>query len=166
MLGRDYDQECSIARSLELLGERWTLLVIRDVFNGKRRFEQIQQNLGVARNVLTNRLERLVEEEIFERRPYQERPPRYEYFLTEKGIDLWPTMVSLMAWGDKHLAGRDGPPVMIVHKRCGGLVNDRRICGRCGELLEARDARAVLGPGAPEDWPGERYAEQIAVAAS
>jgi DNA-binding HxlR family transcriptional regulator len=148
-----------------LIGERWTLLVIRDIFNGKRRFEQIQSNLGVARNVLTNRLERLVEQEILERRPYQERPARYEYFLTEKGIDLWPTLVAMLKWGDKYLSQTEGPPMVIVHKGCGGLVDDRRICERCGELLSARDARAVLGPGAPEDWPGERYGEPIAATA-
>jgi DNA-binding HxlR family transcriptional regulator len=164
MLGREYDQACSIARTLELIGERWTLLVIRDVFNGKRRFEQIQGNLGVARNVLTNRLERLVEQEILERRAYQDRPPRYEYFLTDKGLDLWPTLIAMLKWGDKYLAETEGPPMVIVHKECGGLVNDRRICERCGTPLEARDARAMLGPGAPEDWPGRRYSEDLETA--
>ena len=85
MLNREYDQVCSIARTLEVLGERWTLLVIRDVFNGRRRFDQIQENLGVARNVLSTRLALLVEEGILEKRAYQEHPPRYEYFLTESG---------------------------------------------------------------------------------
>src|SRR3954470_7179067 len=89
MLNRDYDQVCSLARSLEILGERWTLLVIRDVFYGKRRFDEIQEDLGVARNVLSSRLVRLVDEGILEKRAYQNRPVRYEYFLTEKGIDLW-----------------------------------------------------------------------------
>ncbi|MGZ5336932.1 MAG: winged helix-turn-helix transcriptional regulator [Solirubrobacterales bacterium] len=97
MLRSDYEgQICSIARSLELVGERWTLLVIRDVFRGKRRFDEIQQSLGIARNVLTSRLERLVEEDILERRLYSEKPKRYEYFLTEKGLDLWPVLVTLM----------------------------------------------------------------------
>ena len=99
MLNREYDQVCSIARTLEVLGERWTLLVIRDVFNGRRRFDQIQENLGVARNVLSTRLARLVDEGILEKRAYQERPPRYEYFLTEKGLDLWPVMISMLALG-------------------------------------------------------------------
>jgi DNA-binding HxlR family transcriptional regulator len=157
MLGRDYDQDCSIARTLELVGERWSLLVIRDVFNGKRRFEQMQENLGIARNVLSGRLQKLVDAGILERRPYRERPPRYEYFLTEKGLDLWPTMIALIAWGDRHLAGPEGPPMVVVHKECGGLVDDRRICDRCGKFLAVREARAMLGPGAPDDWPGERY---------
>ena len=116
MLNREYDQVCSIARTLEVLGERWTMLVIRDVFNGKRRFDQIQENLGVARNVLSNRLARLVEEGILEKRAYQERPPRYEYFLTEKGLDLWPVMIGLLHWGDRYLAEPEGPPMLIRHK--------------------------------------------------
>jgi DNA-binding HxlR family transcriptional regulator len=151
MLGREYDQVCSIARSLEVLGERWTLLVIRDVFSGRRRFDQIQENLGVARNVLASRLARLVEEGILERRPYQERPRRYEYFLTEKGLDLWPVMITLLHWGDRHLAD-SGPPMLIRHKRCDGLVDERGICERCGERLGARDAYAEEGPGAPAQW--------------
>ena len=102
MLRSDYDgQVCSIARGLELVGERWTLLIIRDVFHGRRRFEEIQSSLGIARNVLTSRLARLVEEDILERRPYSERPRRDEYFLTEKGLDLWPVLVTLMHWGDR-----------------------------------------------------------------
>jgi DNA-binding HxlR family transcriptional regulator len=152
MLKREYDQVCSIARTLEVLGERWTLLVIRDVFNGRRRFDQIQENLGVARNVLSARLARLVDEGILEKRPYQERPPRYEYFLTEKGLDLWPVMITLLHWGDRHLAEDDGPPMLIRHKNCGGLVDDRGTCAECGQRLTARDAYTEHGPGAPAEW--------------
>ena len=143
MLGREYGQNCSAARTLELIGERWTMLVIRDVFSGRRRFDQIQESLGVARNVLSARLQLLVDEGILEKRVYQEKPERYEYFLTEKGLDLWPVMIALISWGDRHVTGPDGPAVAIVHKECGGDVNDRRICERCGEQLEVRDARAV-----------------------
>lgn len=152
MLKREYDQVCSIARTLEVLGERWTLLVIRDVFNGRRRFDQIQENLGVARNVLATRLSWLVEEDILEKRRYQERPPRYEYFLTEKGLDLWPVMMSLLHWGDRYLSAEDGPPMLIRHKRCGGLVDDRGYCESCGARLSARDAYTEYGPGAPVQW--------------
>ena len=150
MLRSDYQgQDCSIAASLELLGERWTLLVIREVFSGRRRFDQMQSTLGVARNVLSVRLERLVDEGILERRPYSDHPRRFEYFLTEKGLDLWPVLVALMGWGDRHFAGSDGPPVVVVHKGdCGGVVNDRRICEKCGKELEVREARAIPGPGA------------------
>jgi DNA-binding HxlR family transcriptional regulator len=149
MLGNEYEgQVCSIARSLELIGERWTLLVVREVFNGKRRFSEMQRSLGVARNVLTSRLQRLVDEGILERRPYSEKPERYEYFLTEKGLDLWPVMMSLMFWGDKHEAIAGGPPMKVVHKgECGGEIDDRRICTKCGKPLTVREARAVEGPG-------------------
>jgi DNA-binding HxlR family transcriptional regulator len=143
MLDRNYDMDCSIARTLELIGERWTLLVIRDLFLGRRRFDAIQESLGIARNVLSSRLSRLMDEGLVEKRLYRERPPRYEYFLTEKGLDLWPVLVALLGFGDRHLAGEAGPPVRIVHAGCGGAVDDRRICRRCGKPLEARDARAL-----------------------
>ena len=144
MLHNTYDgQACSIARALELVGERWTLLILRDAFLGVRRFDDFQRSLGIARNVLTTRLQRLVEAGLLERRRYQERPERFEYRLTEMGVDLWPTIVTLMKWGDRHLAGDAGPPVMLRHRGCGGAVDDRRMCERCGALLEARDAEAV-----------------------
>jgi DNA-binding HxlR family transcriptional regulator len=155
VLNREYDQVCSIARTLEVLGERWTLLVIRDVFNGRRRFDQIQENLGVARNVLSTRLALLVDEGILEKRAYQERPPRYEYFLTEKGLDLWPVMISMLHWGDTHLAEPEGPPMVIRHKACSGVVDDRGYCTACGERLDARDAYSEYGPGAPAQWRAE-----------
>ena len=144
MLKNTYEgQACSIARSLELIGERWTLLIVRDVFRGQRRFDDIQRDLGIARNVLANRLERLVEEDILEKRQYAERPPRYEYFLTEKGIDLWPVLVSLVKWGDKYEAfGEfDGlPPVIVRHRDCEGEVDEHFICEKCGERVWARQA--------------------------
>jgi DNA-binding HxlR family transcriptional regulator len=148
MLGNKYDtQVCSIARSLEVIGERWTILIIRDAFLGVRRFDDFQRSLGVARNVLQGRLERLVEGGILERVRYQERPERFEYRLTEMGIDLWPVVVSLLSWGDKHLAP-DGPAVIMEHRDCGGRVNDRRICDDCGQLLGPRDVKASRGPAA------------------
>ncbi len=103
MLGNDYDsQVCSIAGALEVVGERWSLLIVRDIFLGLRRFDEIQANLGIARNVLQTRLTRLLEQGVLEKRLYQEHPPRYEYRLTEKGLDLWPTIVALMQWGDRY----------------------------------------------------------------
>ena len=110
VLRHDYPgQACSLAKSLEVIGERWSLLIVRDVMNGNRRFSSIQASLGVARNVLSARLQRLIDEDILERRAYQESPPRHEYFLTEKGLDLWPTLIALMHWGDRHSAGPAGP---------------------------------------------------------
>jgi DNA-binding HxlR family transcriptional regulator len=147
MLKNTYEgQVCSIARSLELIGERWTLLIVRDIFRRKRRFDDIQQNLGIARNVLANRLDRLVEQGIAEKRLYQERPPRYEYFLTEKGIDLWPVLTSLIMWGDKHEPGEQGPPAILRHKNCGGGISDHFICEACGEELWARDVYTEPDP--------------------
>src|SRR3954467_9656371 len=126
MLPRTYDaQHCSIARALEVLGDRWTLLVIRDAFLGLRRFDDFQRDLGVARNVLTDRLGRLVEEGVLERRRYQERPERFEYRLSDKGVELWPVIVHLLKWGDRHYADDAGPPMMLAHRGCGGAVDER-----------------------------------------
>ncbi len=111
MLNRDYrTQTCSVARALEVVGERWTLLILRNVFLGLHRFDDQQQQLGIARNVLASRLERLVEEQILERRPYGERPVRHEYHLTEKGRALWPVLVELLQWGDRYAPEPEGPP--------------------------------------------------------
>jgi DNA-binding HxlR family transcriptional regulator len=147
VLYHDYPgQHCSIAASLEVVGERWSLLIVRDIFRGRRRFDQIQSSLGVARNVLTKRLNSLSEADIIERRLYQSNPDRYEYFLTEKGLDLWPILMAYLGWGDKYCEPEDGPPRLIVHKECGGEVDDRRICQKCGEFLGVRDAESVPGP--------------------
>ena len=154
MLGNTYEnQECSIAGALEVVGERWSLLIIREVFLGVRRFDEMQADLGIARNVLDTRLKRLVEAGVLERHRYQERPARCEYRLTDKGLDLWPTMVALMQWGDRHAAPSAGPPVLLEHKACGGAVDEHRTCQACGEKLSARDVRARPGPGAQPDHP-------------
>jgi DNA-binding HxlR family transcriptional regulator len=148
VLRADYEgQNCSIARSLELFGERWTFLIIREAFLGTRRFDDFQRELGIARNVLQTRLERLVAAEIFRRVQYQDRPARFEYKLTRKGTDIWPVVVDLLKWGDRH-AAPDGPPVVLEHKGCGGELDDRRRCVRCGADLEPWDVRARRGPGA------------------
>ncbi|MCP9968410.1 helix-turn-helix transcriptional regulator [Actinomadura madurae] len=109
-LPRTYEsQNCSIARSLEVVGDRWTLLVIRSAFEGVRRFDDFQDVLGVARNVLTDRLNRLCDEGIMRRVPYQVRPERHEYRLTRKGVELWPAMMTLLMWGDRHYAPEGAP---------------------------------------------------------
>jgi DNA-binding HxlR family transcriptional regulator len=139
-------QVCSIAGALEIIGERWTLLVIREAFLGTRRFDEFQRELGIARNVLQARLSRLVDEGVLERVRYQERPERFEYRLTDKGLDLWPVLHALMLWGDRHRGSE--PPVVIRHRDCGGAVDDRRRCDACGAELSARDVVATPGPGA------------------
>jgi DNA-binding HxlR family transcriptional regulator len=150
MLPADYPAEnCSIARTLELIGERWTLLIVREAFLGTRRFDDFQGKLGVARNVLQGRLERLVEAGILRRAFYQERPRRYEYRLTRKGTDLWPLLVALLKWGDRHAAPA-GPPMVLQHEGCGGEIDDRRRCVRCSRDLEAWEVRARPGPGLRE----------------
>jgi DNA-binding HxlR family transcriptional regulator len=154
MLQRDYPtQYCPVAGSLEVIGERWTLLIIRDVFLGIRRFEDIQRDLGVARNVLQARLERLVEQGILVKRPYQDRPVRCEYRLTEKGADLWPVLVALLNWGDRYTI--DGErPMILQHRDCGGELDDRRRCTVCEADVSVTEAIAVrTGATRPEPAP-------------
>jgi DNA-binding HxlR family transcriptional regulator len=148
VLPRSYDKQvCSVARALGVIGDRWTILVIRDAFLGVRRFEDFQRSLGCARNVLTDRLNRLIEEGILRRQPYQERPRRYEYRLTRKGVDLWPVTISLLKWGDRYLAD-EGPPRLVLHKGCEGEIDERLHCKRCGAELGPTDVYAKPGPGA------------------
>jgi DNA-binding HxlR family transcriptional regulator len=158
MLGNSYEnQVCSLAGALEVIGERWSLLIVRDVFLGMRRFDEIQSDLGIARNVLNARLTRLLDQGVLEKRLYQEHPPRHEYRLTDKGLDLWPTIVSLMQWGNRYAAPA-GPPVLLEHRGCGGMVDEHRMCDTCGTRLSVRDARALPGPGATPNHPLRRRA--------
>lgn len=147
MLGRDYtSQNCSIARALEVVGERWTLLILRDAFLGVRRFDGFARKLGVAPNVLSRRLEGLVEAGVLERRRYQERPPRDEYLLTAAGVDLFPVIASLLSWGDRH-AAPEGPPVLLRHRECGGALGYAAVCARCGAAVGPAEAEWWWGPG-------------------
>jgi DNA-binding HxlR family transcriptional regulator len=166
MLRNDYDgQICSIAAALEVVGERWSLLIVREIFLGVRRFDEMQSDLGIARNVLQTRLTRLVEEGVLERRLYQAHPPRHEYFLTDKGLDLWPTVVSLMMWGDEHAPRPGGAPVVLEHRDCGGAVDGHRICEKCGARLSAADVQGRPGPGAGQSHPLVRRERRAADAA-
>lgn len=142
------DQNCSVSRSLCVLGERWTLAILLQAFSRARRFEDYQRQLGIARNMLADRLRTLVEEGILERRAYQERPARYEYRLTRKGLDLYPILVSLMQWGDRHAGTSDGPPVVLVHTTCGHEADPLYVCSHCGEGIDPREIRPEPGPGA------------------
>ncbi|MEA3217823.1 MAG: hypothetical protein QOJ19_3979 [Acidimicrobiia bacterium] len=132
---------CSIARSLDIVGEWWTPLILRDIFQGLRRFEEIQGDLGIARNILSDRLSTLVDRGVLERVLYQQGPDRYEYRLTEMGIDFYPVLVALINWGDRWLADETGPPVRLVHRSCQKVIRPTMVCPECGEPLTARDLR-------------------------
>src|SRR3989442_3136542 len=145
MLKRDYEgQNCSIARALEVVGERWTLLIIRDAFLGLRRFEQFQENLGIARNVLTDRLNRLVEEGILDRVRYSERPERYEYRLTKKGRELNIALTALRQWGDKYLSER---PPRILRRKADKKPVVAALVPKGAAVLRPEDVETVPGPG-------------------
>jgi DNA-binding HxlR family transcriptional regulator len=144
------DMNCSIARSLEIIGEWWTLLILRDAFLGVARFEQFQARLGIARNILTNRLDTLVEAGVLERRLYDEARQRYDYKLTDKGRALWPVLVTIRQWGDEWILGQGNEPVSLLHKSCGERTHASLVCDHCGEALAVRDVRAVAGPGDAE----------------
>jgi DNA-binding HxlR family transcriptional regulator len=155
VLPRDYaGQNCSVARALEILGERWTMLVLRDAFQGVTRFEQWGRRLGIAPNILAKRLATLVEAGVLERRRYQERPERFAYVLTPAGKELLPAVVDLMRWGDAHLSPQ-GPPAVLRHAGCGGELGRGAVCGRCGRPVGADDVEWYRGPGTHRT-PGER----------
>lgn len=139
------------------MGEWWTPLILRDIFAGKRRFEEIQADLGIARNILSDRLSTLVDRGLLERHRYQDHPERYEYRLTEMGVDFFPVLVALTRWGDRWLAEESGPPVRYVHEGC-GHAQPELVCGHCGERIDARNTKGRRGPG----WPrGEARANAL-----
>ncbi len=132
-------QDCSVARTLDVVGDHWSILIIRDALRGVRRFDEFQRSLGVARNILAARLEKLVEHEILTRELYQERPPRYEYRPTERGLDLWEPLAMLMKWGDRHVSKR--PPMLLEHRGCGNVIEPTLHCPECGDELTIGDLR-------------------------
>jgi DNA-binding HxlR family transcriptional regulator len=144
---------CSVARTLSVIGDRWTLLILRDCFMRSRRFEEFQRSLGVTRHVLSDRLRKLVDAGILEKVRYQEKPARDEYRLTEKGLDLYPVMVSLLRWGDRWMAGERGAPLTLVHKACGQRMHPALVCPECGEPVGPRDliTKIVLRPHSQRD---------------
>ena len=153
------DQYCSIARALGILGDRWTLLIIREAFSGVRRFDDFRKHLDIARNVLTERLQRLVDAGVLVQHQYQDNPPRSEYRLTEAGRDLQPTLIGLMQWGDRWLAGHAGPPLVLEHTECGHQAPAELVCGHCGKPLHARNTRLREGPGMPKEVAKSRARE-------
>lgn len=151
-----------MARSLEILGDRWTILILRDAFQGFRRFHDFQKSLGVSKHVLSERLDRLVGEGILARRLYQERPKRYEYRLTEKGRGLWKILLQLTLWGDEHYLPDAGKPRLFLHRGCGGSIDDRFHCDRCGEELDREDLEVALGPALEAAGKTTRYPWRVA----
>ena len=141
------DFNCSVARTMEVVGERWAMLIVKDVFLGVTRFDDLQRDLGIARNVLAERLDSLVEQGLLERRAYQDRPVRHEYVLTEKGRDLASPLLAIMAWGDRWESKEAGPPVQLRHDSCGELTRPEVVCSCCGERLTADSVTAHAGPG-------------------
>ena len=145
--------KCSVSRALAVVGDRWTLLVLREAFYGVRRFDEFHRNLGVARPILSARLRNLVDHGLLSRAPYQEpgHRLRYEYHLTEKGRALFETLAALMQWGDTYLADATGPPVRLLHAGCGGPVRVSFSCASCGPLTGDDGIEARLSHDHPAD---------------
>jgi DNA-binding HxlR family transcriptional regulator len=137
---------CSVAQCLEVVGEWWTLLIVRDAFLGVTRFDDFQSRLGISRNVLGQRLSRLTELGVLRKVPYSEHPPRYDYRLTGRGRDLWPVIDAMRQWGDKH-AAPSGPPLQLIHRGCGQISEPQLVCCSCGEPIGPHDVEAISGPG-------------------
>jgi DNA-binding HxlR family transcriptional regulator len=150
MLGKAYESEvCSIARALEVVGERWSLLIIRNaLFAGSTRYSDFQRSLGIATNILKDRLEGFVDAGIMRRHQYSEQPELYEYLLTAKGRDFAPALIALTEWGDRW-AGPDGPPILYSHTVCGSGVSQEVVCATCGRVDDPAEVQARPGPGMP-----------------
>lgn len=138
---------CSLARALEAVGDWWSPLILRDLYLGLHRFDDLVQNLGLSRKALTERLRHLEEHGVIERRAYQNRPVRHEYHLTTSGNDLIPALLALTAWGDRHLASPAGPPMLFQHAKCGHVTFAQVCCSHCAEPVAASEVTARPGPG-------------------
>jgi DNA-binding HxlR family transcriptional regulator len=141
------DMACSIARALDIAGEPWSPLIIRDVYVGITRFDDLQRDLGISRKVLTQRLNWLVERGMLERRPYSTHPPRSEYALTPMGLEFCDILLVMTAWGDRWTAGPEGPPALHRHRACGQITHVHLSCDQCGQALTAADVAIEAGPG-------------------
>ncbi|HEY4007230.1 MAG TPA: helix-turn-helix domain-containing protein [Pseudonocardia sp.] len=141
------DLDCSIARTLDVIGEPWSPLILRDVYVGISRFDQLQAELGISRKVLAERLRWLVEAGVLRREEYSSRPPRHEYLLTEKGTELCDLLLTMVRWGDRWQAGEAGPPVLYRHHACGQISHVEPRCSVCGEPMHATDVDVLPGPG-------------------
>jgi DNA-binding HxlR family transcriptional regulator len=139
---------CSVARALDILGDRWTFLLMRESFFGVRRYSELARNLKCSRTILSDRLSRLQDADVMERRQYRSDPDHYEYLLTDTGVDLYPAILALMHWGDEHLAGNEGPPLLLRHQPCGTDTTPILVCSTCREPIHAHDIQPHPGPGA------------------
>lgn len=137
---------CSIARTLSVVGDRWTMLIIRDVFLGIRRFDGMQRDLRLTPHRLSDRLRKLVRDGILTRVEYEKRPRRFEYRLTEKGVDLYPLIVTMIEWGDRWMAGRAGVPIELIHRPCGHSIKPHLTCPNCETRIEPREMSVRPGP--------------------
>jgi DNA-binding HxlR family transcriptional regulator len=147
----ELDQEsCSMARTVAVIGDRWTLMILRDCFLRVRRFEDFQARLGITRPLLASRLKKLVDASVLAKVPYQERPLRHEYRLTPRGLDLYPVVMAIVHWGDAHLAGRKGRPLIHTHDLCGKDFDPVMVCSQCAEPVLARQVHVRPGPGAAQ----------------
>jgi DNA-binding HxlR family transcriptional regulator len=142
------DMACSIARTMDVIGEPWSPLILRNIYVGITRFEQIQQGLGISRKVLAERLRWLVENGVLERQEYSSRPPRHEYTLTVKGLELCDLLLVMVRWGDRWTAGEAGPPVLYRHHSCGEISHVELHCSVCDQPMHATDVDVLPGPGA------------------
>lgn len=140
---------CSIARTVDLIGDWWTPLVLREAYYGVRRFDDFEAGLGIGRNILSARLRRLTHEGLMEKRKYQDHPARFEYRLTDKGRDFFPVLAAMVAWGDRWLEKGRGVPVLLRHSSCGKVFSADVVCSECGEPIHVRDVRPETGPGFP-----------------
>jgi DNA-binding HxlR family transcriptional regulator len=155
------DMVCSIARTLDVVGDQWSPLILRDVFVGISRFEQIQRDLGVSRKVLAERLKWLVEQGVLERRVYSSRPTRHEYGLTAKGLELCDVLLVLVRWGDRWTAGDAGPPILYRHHACGEISHVDLHCARCDRPMHAGDVDVLPGPALlAASWQGDEHDEE------
>jgi DNA-binding HxlR family transcriptional regulator len=142
------EESCSLARTISVIGDRWTLLILRECFLRTRRFDEFQSTLGITRHLLAERLKKLVRMGVLRRIPYQEAPKRHEYILTQKGLDLYPIMMALVHWGDTHMVDERGRPLLHQHKKCGKFFNPVMVCSECRGPLLAKEVTTHPGPGA------------------
>jgi DNA-binding HxlR family transcriptional regulator len=147
------EMSCSMAQTLAVIGERWTPLILRDIYLGISRFDAMHSDLGISRKVLAERISFLVDEGVIKREAYQQNPPRYDYWLTEKGADLALVALAMKAWGDRWAPGEGGERMLLRHETCGEIVEPVTVCSGCGEPLAVHEITPLLGPGF-EPGPG------------